>query len=401
MKNRIVKDFLTLRLQKGAKLLLGFSGGPDSMALLHMLIEAKETLDFSLHLAHVDHGWRKESGKEAEALEKVAKHFDLPFHLHRLEKMEGGDLENRARSERLAFFHRLQKKHAFQALLLAHHRDDQAETVFKRLAEGAGIKGLGGLYPERKNGDLLIWRPLLPFSKKELLTYAQRKRLHYFDDATNRDPAYLRARMREQLFPTVEKLFGKRIEGNFARLGNLCQELSSYFEDKSEKIYAALKTGPFGTYLDLDLGFHPLEIQYFIKEFAPITHDALEVLLKLIRERRSSRMIQAAPYTFQLSRSHLFIYQEAFPNFFQNRNLWEESLEGDWKTFWEGKVKVPEGAWEMKALSDLEPTLRGKMKKWYGSQRVPSFFYEKAPVFVRDHKVIAETLSGKCLSSVY
>ncbi|MCB1082086.1 MAG: tRNA lysidine(34) synthetase TilS, partial [Chlamydiia bacterium] len=89
VKDRLVKDFLTLRLQKGAKLLLGFSGGPDSMALLHMLIEAKETLDFSLHLAHVDHGWREESAREAEALEKVAKYFDLPFHLHRLEKMEG------------------------------------------------------------------------------------------------------------------------------------------------------------------------------------------------------------------------------------------------------------------------------------------------------------------------
>lgn len=398
MKNRIVKDFLTLRLKKGAKLLLGFSGGPDSMALLHLLMETKEALDFFLHLAHVDHGWREESGKEAEALEKVAKYFDLPFHLHRLEKMEGGDLENRARQERLAFFTTLQKEHRFQALLLAHHRDDQAETVFKRVAEGAGIKGLGGLYPERKHGELLIWRPLLSFSKQELITYIERKRLHYFDDETNRDPTYLRSRMREDLFPELENIFGKRMEGNFARLGKLCQELSYYFEEKSEKIRVALKSGPFGAYLDLDLGFHPLEIHYFLKKFAPITHDALEVLMKLITHRRSSRMIHVAPYTFQLSRSHLFIYKEEFPNFFEKKELWEEVEEGDWKTFWEGKIRVPKGKWEMKSLLELEPTLKKKMKKWYGSRRVPSFFYEKAPVFVRDGKVIAEPLSGNSLS---
>lgn len=371
------------------------------MALLHLLVEARETLDFSLHLAHVDHGWREESAQEAKALEKVAQYSGFPFHLHRLEKMEGGDLENRARIERLAFFTRLQKKYGFQALLLAHHRDDQAETVFKRIAEGAGIKGLGGLYPERKHGELLIWRPLLPFSKGELMTYVERKRLHYFDDATNRDPAYLRSRMRESLFPELEKIFGKRMEGNFARLGKLCQELTDYFEDKSERIRSELKSGPFGTYLDLDLGFHPLEIQFFLKECAPITHDALEVLMKLIAHRCSSRMIHAAPYTFQLSRSHLFIYKGEFPNFFEKKELWKETEVGDWKTFWEGKVKVPEGEWEMLPLLELESTLKRKMKKWYGAQKVPSFFYEKAPVFVRKGRVIAEPLSGKPLPSVF
>lgn len=369
------------------------------MALLHLLMEAKKTLDFSLHLAHVDHGWRKESGKEGEALKKMAHDLALPFHLHRLEKMEGGDLENRARIERLAFFTKLQKEHGFQALLLAHHRDDQGETVFKRVAEGAGIKGLGGLYPERRQGDLLIWRPLLPFSKKELITYLEEKGLHFFDDETNRDPTYLRARMRESLFPELEKIFGKRMEGNFARLGKLCQELSFYFEEKSQKIHETLKSGPFGTYLDLDLGFHPLEIQFFLKEFSPITHDALEVLMKLIHEKKSSREVHAAPYTFQLSRSYLFIYKEAFPNFFENRELWEEGEEGDWKTFWEGKVRVPQGKWEIKSLLELEPSLRKKMKKWYGSQRVPPFFYEKAPIFIREGRVIGESLSGKSFKS--
>lgn len=397
MKSRIVKDFLTIRLEKGAKLLLGFSGGPDSMALLHFLLEAQETLDFSLHLAHIDHSWRKESRKEAKALERVAKHLNLPFHLLQLKKMEGGDLENRARQKRLAFFSELQKKHQFQALLLAHHKGDQAETVLKRIAEGSGIKGLGGLYPERKQGDLLIWRPLLPFKKEDLYFYLKRKRLHFFEDSTNRDTAYLRSRMREELFPELEKIFGKKMEGNFARIGKMCQELSYYFEAKGEEIKKTLIPGPFGSYLDLSLGFHPLELKYFLKEMTPITHDALEVLMKLIEQRRSSCLIHANPYTFQLSRFHLFIYKGVFPDFFQKPEIWKREKEGDWKTFWKGEIKVPEGEYEIKRISELEPMIRKKMKKWYGSSRVPSFFYDKAPVFVRDKKVIGECLTGKHL----
>ena len=236
MYDRIVKDFLTLRLKKGATLLLGLSGGPDSMALLHFLLEAKKELDFSLHVAHVDHGWRVESGKEAEGLRRVAEHHSLPFYLYRLEKMEGGDLENRCRNERLKFFRTLHAEHHYQALLLAHHSGDHAETVFKRVAEGAGLRGLGGLYAERSIENLSVWRPLLPLKKEDLLAYLHKKKLRYFEDFTNQDPKYLRARMRETLFPTLEGIFGKRMEGNFARIGKMCQELADYFEEKGEEI---------------------------------------------------------------------------------------------------------------------------------------------------------------------
>ncbi|MCB1073179.1 MAG: tRNA lysidine(34) synthetase TilS [Chlamydiales bacterium] len=397
MKSRIVKDFLTLRLKKGAKLLLGFSGGPDSMALLHFLLEAKEDFDFSLHLAHIDHGWRKESGEEAKALERVAKHLNLPFHLCRLQKMEGGDLENRAREKRLAFFSELQEKYGFQALLLAHHQGDQAETVFKRIAEGSGIKGLGGLYPERKQGNLLIWRPLLPLLKEDLYHYLKTKHLTFFEDSTNQDPTYLRSRMREELFPALEKIFGKKMEGNFARLGKTYQELANYFEEKGEAIKKSITSGPFGSYLDLNLEFHPLELKFFLKEMSSISYDALEVLMKLIEGRRSSRLIHAKPYTFQLSQSHLFIYKEPFPDYFRKPEIWKSEKNGNWKTFWNGKIQVPKGDYEIKRLSELEPLIRRKIKKWYGSSRVPSFFYDKAPIFMRNQEIIGECLTGRSL----
>ncbi len=397
MYDRIVKDFLILRLKKGSTLLLGLSGGPDSMALLHFLMEAKKELNFFLHVAHVDHGWREESGREAETLRQMSKYHSLPFYLHRLEKMEGRDLENRSRNERLKFFCALHSEHHYQALLLAHHSGDHAETVFKRVAEGAGLRGLGGLYAERSIENLSVWRPLLSLKKKDLLTYLHRKKLHYFEDPTNQDPKYLRSRMRQTLFPTLEEIFGKRMEGNFARIGKMCQELADYFEEKGEEIEKKLVYGPFGAYLNLEQGIHSVELKYYLKELAPFSHDALEVLMKLIRERRCSRLIQSGNLTFQITRSHLFIYQNPFPDFFEKSELWTEGENGDWKEFWQGKIKIEEGV-TLKKLSEVEPLLKRKLKKWFAAHHVPSFFYDKAPIFTKGNKVVGDSLTGKNLN---
>lgn len=397
MLERIVKDFLTPRLKPGATLLLGLSGGPDSMSLLHLLIEAMEDLDFSLHIAHVDHGWREESRKEGEALRQVAAHLKVPFFHRRLDSMEGGDLENRCRKERLDFFQTLHETHPYQALLLAHQKEDQAETVFKRVAEGAGMRGLGGLYAERTLGSLPIWRPLLSIRKQELISYLRKRRLHYFEDATNKDPKYLRSRMRESLFPMLEEIFGKKMEGNFARLGKLCQELTEYFDQKGEAIEKQVIYGPFGAYLPLDQGIHELELKHYLKGIAPLSYEALEVLMKLIRQRRSSRRIHAGTTTFQVTRSHLFIMDRPFPDFFQETEQWSQGGKGTWEEFWQGKVRIKEGA-DLTKLSDLQPLLKRKMKKWYASHSVPSFFYDKAPVWVNGEKIVGDCLTGSDIS---
>ena len=390
---KIVLDFLTLRLEKGATLLLGLSGGPDSMALLHLLREAQKTLDFSLHIAHVDHGWREESGKEAEVLRDVAKHFSIPFFLHKLRKMEEKDLENQCRIERIKFFKTLQDQHRYQAVLLGHHSGDQAETVLKRISEGSGIKGLGGIFPDRSLEGLRIWRPLLSISKDEIYAYLKKKHLPFFQDSTNEDPQYLRARMRGDLFPTLETIFGKKVKKNFEKLGNLCRELSEYFDEKSLQIEEKGIKGPFGMYLELE-GIHLVELRYYLRKIAPFSHDALELLLKLIRQRRSSRKIHVGESTFELSGRYLFMFKGKFPDFFQNPKLWSQGSLGDWKEFWEGKVKVERGV-SLKKLSDLEPSLKRKLKKWYASRRVPPFFYDKAPVFIKDGKVVGDTLTGQ------
>lgn len=402
MKERIVKDFLSLHLKKGSKLLLGLSGGPDSMALLYFLLECREALDFSLHVAHIDHGWREESKSEAQALMNLAKQLNLPFHLRTLEGMNGGDLENRCREERLRFFQELHEEYHFQALLLAHHGGDQAETVLKRVFEGAGLSALGGLRSIRTFGTLPIWRPLLPFNKEELLRYLDRKHVPFFNDSTNSDPTYLRSRMREKIFPTLEEQFGKNIQTNCLRLGSLCQEVSSYFDEKVLLIKEKLVEGPFGAYLPLD--FHPVELKHFLRGYAPganLSNVGLDLLIKLIRHRKVGRMVEASPLTFYVSRAHLFILNRPFPNFFNEVKKWNVIEKGGWENFWKGEIAMPDKGVQLESLSKLEPRLRKKMKKWYVSRGVPTFFYDRAPIYMREGKIVGECLTGCDLKGLY
>ena len=364
MKERTVKDFLSVRLKKEAKLLLGLSGGPDSMALLHLLLECRLELDFSLHLAHVDHGWRLESDEEAQALKGMAAQLKLPFHLHTLKNIEGSDLENRCRQERLNFFSRLQQKHHFQALLLAHHEGDQAETVLKRVFEGAGIQALGGLHLERHWGNLCVWRPLLSLKKHHLIRYLDKKHVPYFEDATNTDPTYLRSRMRQQIFPELERLFGKGIQKNCVRLGALCEEVSSYFDEKCLEIEKKCIKGPFGDYISTE--FHPIELKYFIKNYTEtpnLSYEALELLVKLIREGKGNRQVHAPPLTFYVNRGYLFILKDPFPNFFEERKRWKQVDVGSWHSFWQGEIAIPKENHQIEKLSNLEPKLRKKTKR--------------------------------------
>ena len=120
-----VKEFLASHLEGKGPLLLGCSGGIDSLALFHLLVEVRHFFPFDLHVAHIDHGWREESRAEAGKLKKYIEGFNIPFHLHTLNHIEiGGNLEDRCRKLRLGYFSSLQRLYNFQALLLAHHADN-------------------------------------------------------------------------------------------------------------------------------------------------------------------------------------------------------------------------------------------------------------------------------------
>lgn len=180
------------------------SGGPDSMALLSLLIKLSKTKKITIICAHVNHNLRKESQEEAIMVEKYANENNLIF-----EKMEinhyKGNTENYARTQRYNFFEKLIKKYNATYLLTAHHGDDLTETILMRMVRGSSLKGYSGFQEITDKETYKIYRPLITKTKDELLNYVKTNNIPYAVDKTNFSEEYTRNRYRLNILPILKK----------------------------------------------------------------------------------------------------------------------------------------------------------------------------------------------------
>ena len=290
---QVVKDFLTIHYREGSPLLVGFSGGPDSLALLHLLLECRRFFDLEIHVAHVDHGWRESSEREAEALQKKIVALGLKFYLRRLEGVPA--TEEAAREARLAFFAELYEQLGCQAIILGHQGNDQIETVLKRILEGAALPAWGGIKTVTPMRGMQVWRPLLTVQKAELRGWLERRGLKAIEDETNSDPRYLRGRMRESILPSLEAQFGKQVGHNLMRFGQTAGELKEYLERRFHKYEKLVQEGGKAD-LSSEYPFEPVELKLFLKKFSEnhgvfLSHGALETLYQLLEKGSSHRLV--------------------------------------------------------------------------------------------------------------
>jgi len=187
---------------------VGVSGGADSVALLALLRTRPE---LSLHVAHLDHQTRGDaSPADARFVAELAARFGLPCTIRRRDEIEPGLTElpaNRSaryRAIRLALFREIVSLHSLQGVLLAHHADDQAETVLHRLIRGSAPAGLAGMSPRASIGGLIVLRPLLNIRRDDLRTYLKRIGQEWREDASNQSDQYLRNRLRKWLYDKPE-----------------------------------------------------------------------------------------------------------------------------------------------------------------------------------------------------
>ncbi len=231
-------------------LLLGLSGGSDSMALFHLLKQLQKKKKFSLHAAYIDHGWRTESAEEALTLKKICEEEGVIFHTTRLDfGPSSSNLEERAREGRLLYFKEIYDTIRAAALILAHHQNDVSETVLKRIFEGAGFWHLHPLQEETHLYGMRVLRPLLTASKSELVELLCQEGITWFEDATNKDPRFLRSRLREKMVPDLEKTFGKNVMGNLLELGKSFELLQDFFKRALEEKMASIQEAPYGFFL--------------------------------------------------------------------------------------------------------------------------------------------------------
>lgn len=197
-------------------IIVGLSGGPDSVFLLHYLASLRQELNLTLIAAHLDHGWRAESAQDAQFCQELADSYQIPLIVRSLKDAPAdfkfnGSKEELGRKARRAFFEQVAQEHHAQAIALAHHADDQMETFIMRLIRGASLTGLAGI----KSKDGLYIRPLLSVSKNEILDYLHENNILYVIDASNQSDEYLRNRIRNSVIPAL-KTCDNRFEKNFA-----------------------------------------------------------------------------------------------------------------------------------------------------------------------------------------
>lgn len=217
---------------------LGFSGGPDSLALLHALHrEGVQVL-----VAHLDHALRPESAQEALQAEAVAANYSYPFFTERADvtgyaRQHSMSVEEAARELRYEFLFRVATGHGAQAVAVAHNADDQVETVLMHLLRGAGSRGLRGMsvrsLPNPWSDAIPLIRPLLGFWRQEILDYGQAHGLQPILDQSNLDTTYFRNRLRHELLPLLEK-FSPGVKGRLHQTAELLAAEAAIIDAQAE-----------------------------------------------------------------------------------------------------------------------------------------------------------------------
>ena len=260
-------DFAPLR---GKRVLIALSGGADSVALAAMLANARAEYDLTLFAAHVDHAIRPESAEDAAFCEELCRRLDIPLRVVRVDvpaeaERAGEGLESAARRLRYEALRRIKEEVRADGIALAHHMDDQAETVLMHLARGAGPEGIGGM--RAVSGDL--FRPLLGLRKAQLVEYLHERGLSWREDATNRVPDTPRNALRLHGIPELEKCYPQfvRAAARYAQSARIESDLVA--DLTRDYLKRASATGPLYAWLDVSDPPHPAVLRRALRAMCP------------------------------------------------------------------------------------------------------------------------------------
>jgi len=232
------------RLRPGLPVLVGVSGGLDSAVLLHAMVNAG--LD-QLVVCHLDHGLREDSESDAWFSAELAGKYGLPFEADRVDVKaladeRGLSIEAAAREARYAFFAQIARVHWIPRVVIAHHADDQVETLLLNLFRGSGRGGLGGMRAvsvrEVHGARLELHRPLLAVWREEIAAYARAHRLQHREDESNEDRRFTRNRVRHDLLPAIENTFGREVKRTLWRTAQVLAEEESFLAANTPRVAA-------------------------------------------------------------------------------------------------------------------------------------------------------------------
>ena len=220
-------------ISRGDGILVGVSGGPDSVALLHSLVALAPKWSLRLIVAHLNHQLRGPTAdKEAAFVNNIATDLRIPCEVASRDVAAYGtrhrlSLQEAARAVRYAFYDEVAAKYSAEKIALGHHADDNAESILIHLLRGTGPLGLAGMPPVR---DGRIIRPLIDLTRKEILAFLERRGLQYVQDPSNLNTDYLRNRIRHQLLPLLKTEYNPNTVDALNRLGSILRDEEDFWD---------------------------------------------------------------------------------------------------------------------------------------------------------------------------
>jgi len=276
---------------RGTKIVVGVSGGPDSVCLLDVLAKIAPKADLQLIIAHVNYGVRgKDSVTDEKFVRQLAEKYQLATYILQ-PNIKKNSSENMLRDIRYKFFEEVRQENNFDLIVVAHNADDQVETFLMRVIRGSGLQGLAAM--KYKSGNIV--RPLLDVSRNEILEYLKKTELVYRTDKTNSENLFLRNKIRNKLIPYLENNFNPKIKETIAGAVTSIAEDYSFLEDYAAELAKTAR----GLRVKELLSFHPalqrrillLYIRKQKMDLKDITAAHIEELLKALRSTKSKEQV--------------------------------------------------------------------------------------------------------------
>jgi len=229
----------------GDCILVGVSGGPDSVALLHLLAARASAERLRLGVAHLDHGLRPEAEADADFVRSMAEGLGLDVYVERadvagMQRRSHLSLEEAAREARYDFLRKTAGRHGYAKVALGHHADDNAETLLLNLLRGSGPLGLGSIRPIREG---VYIRPLIRATRSDIEQYLRNRKLPFLTDRTNTDTAILRNRIRHRLFPLLESDYRPGVRAILSRTAEVLADEDDWIEGLLKPVMARMTMG--------------------------------------------------------------------------------------------------------------------------------------------------------------
>ena len=228
-------NYLKSILNKDSIVVVGVSGGPDSMCLLHLLCDLKESLNLKIIVAHMNHKVRKESDEEAEYVKQFSNDNNLIYEYFELKDIPKSNFHSEARIIRYKFFNELIEKYNAQFLMTAHHGDDLIETVLMRIQRGSNLKGYSGFDILTNKGNYKQVKPLIFYTKKDIIDYMDSNNYKYYIDRTNNEDDYLRNRYRHYILPKLHEEYDL-IQKKYLKYSNTISEADDFINKYTKEV---------------------------------------------------------------------------------------------------------------------------------------------------------------------